>query len=550
MAIPKYEQQIEPEGIQATAPEELHPVAAAFGGDIGAALEKSGDQVANRIEQLSRHMSQMNYYRQQQNVADKTLQMSTDQNPVLYSEDPKEITRNPAIDTLKPTDLSLSAGGAAPSDIEPVAGARTFTVPTGLLLRKDSAAYGATEEYHDWYTNYSKQMVDQARAEGMGPRAIRSLKVRMDANFASNARYISAHEAKEINNGQIKTFTSLMQADADSSNLAQDPQSLGLKIDSINKSAIDLSSSQELHKNPDGTLTDAHVNTANKFVVQALDNAGTTNLKLSNGDPAEFQGILDKLHNDGRINDTQYNIAQKHLGASSRAMISQNQALAKMQTVNVRMDAFSKIGQGKFDISNQGLIDEYAAKDPELGNALQTIAESKGQYKPERNDAQNREFQKSVTAMINSSSQDQLSSYMSKMLSSKNGMSQTHLNIMVNALLNHSKTLPVIDGQPNSPITQNTSAMAFNALDDWANRSNLSSEEKTDAITHYLNGMANNVPPKQNYDNAVRNHIITKYPSTSVMATPPNLVIDKYNDIKYIFPRTNRKENGTNANSK
>lgn len=559
MSVPQYQQQIEPEATQATTPEELHPVAAAFGGDIGAALEKSGEQISGRIEQLSQHMALMNYYRSQQNVADKVLQMKTDQDNVLYSQDPKEITRNPSIDNTKPTDLILSSGGVSPSNISPAVATQTFTVPTGLLLRKDNAADGVTQEYHDWYNNYSQQMISQAQSEGMGLRAIRQLKLRMDSDFASNGRYIAGHEAEQLNNGRIKTFTSVMQADANSSNLAQDSQSLGLKIDSINKTAVDLSASGGLLKNPDGSFTDAHVNTTNKFVGQALDNSMAANLKLTNGDPAQFQSILDRLHDDGRINDTQYNVSSDHLGRASKAIISQNETRNKIQTVNVRMDAFNKLGQGKFDISNQSLIDDYASKDPELGNALQTVAESRGQYKPERNDAQNREFQKSVTDMINSSSQDQLSGYMTKMLSAKDGMSQTHLNIVVNALMNHAKTLPVIDGMPNSPIPQNTGAMAFNALSKWADTANLSVEDKSQLMTNYLDGMSKAVAPRDNYNNAIQAHMREAYPKTSTMEFPPtdidnesrgfNKAVNFAADAK-IFPQQRLNVHGVKENGK
>ena len=60
----QYNQQIQPEATQASVPEEIHPVAAAFGGDIGQALEQGGDKVASRIENLSMHLARMNYYRQ------------------------------------------------------------------------------------------------------------------------------------------------------------------------------------------------------------------------------------------------------------------------------------------------------------------------------------------------------------------------------------------------------------------------------------------------------------------------------------------------------
>lgn len=509
MAIPQYEQQVTPDATQATTPEELHPLAAAFGGDIGKALEASSEQVSNRIEQLSQHMALMNYYRGQAAVADKVLEVKSKQDDFLLSQEPKEITRTPQ--TLNPSDTTLSSG-APPSGILPLPSGKTFTAPAGLLQRTGYAADSITDEYHQWAAQASKQATDEMRADGYGERNIRSLKMHLDADFASNARHIAGYEAQQVNNAQITTFTTLMQKTADSGSFATDSQSLGLKIDAINKTGADLSLSQHLFKNPDGSITDAHTNTVNTYVGQALDNSNMTNLKTNNGDPTQAQANIDRLHTDGRITDEQYDIAQKHLNIASKAMISQNETNSKIQDVNVTMDAFNKLGQGKFDISNQNIIDDYASKNPKLGNALQTVAETKGQYMPPRTDVQHREYQKNVTDMINSSSQEQLSGYMMKTISDK-GFSQTDMNIWVNALLNHGKTLPVIDGQQNSPITQDMASSAFNALSTWADKANLKPEEKTDLINHYLEGMSKNGAPKDNYDKAIQNHMISAYPA-------------------------------------
>ncbi len=515
MAIPQYEQQVTPDATQATAPEELHPVAAAFGGDIGAALEKGGDEIQNRIDMLTGHMARMLYFQQQSQVQDKLNQFNEWKADKLYNVNNNadvEIPKTWQSEALNPNNTTLSAGGSPQSN---TATPDTVTVPYGLLQRKGWQAAGALHDLDTSYQAQKAQITLQARQEGLGQRAISNLTNGLDQAWSSDRMNVVKHEAEQRDQAQQQTFLKGMQLQADSAVGAQDPISLARKIDSINQANDALNDQQG--KDKDDPIREL---TSNKFIGQALNNSMVTNLKATGGNPAQFQSTLDKLHDDGKINDTVYESAQEHLDRASKAIISQNASAAKEQQVNVRMDAFNKLAQGKFDISNQSLIDEYASKDPELGNALQTVAESRGQYKPERNDAQNREFQKSVTAMINSSSQDQLSGYMTKLLSDKNGISQTHLNVMVNALMNHAKTLPAIDGQPNSPVTQNTSAMAFNALSSWADRGNLSPDEKTDLITHYLDGMTKTAP-KQNYDNAIKSHMMQAYPQTATMEFPP-----------------------------
>ena len=91
----QYNPQVSPEATQATAPEELHPVAAAFGGDIGAALQASGKEVADRIQTLSFHMARMNYYRgeaQKQDLINNYQSELLDKTMGTGPNDPRTVT--------------------------------------------------------------------------------------------------------------------------------------------------------------------------------------------------------------------------------------------------------------------------------------------------------------------------------------------------------------------------------------------------------------------------------------------------------------------------
>lgn len=534
----QYQQHIEPDAPQAQVPEELHPVAAAFGGDIGAALEKSGEQVSNRIEQLAQHMSMMNYYRGQQAVADKVLQMKNEQNSFLYGNpnDPNATvtkTKTP-IEGIS-SDSTLSVGGQ-PSSTAPLAGAQpqSYEVPAGILQRKGNQAAGALQDYHDWYQNYSQQAVEQARNEGLGERNIRSMKLRMDADFATNGRYIAQHEATQLDNAQQQTFLKGMQLDADNAVIRQDPISLGRTIDSINQQNDTLNDSQ-------GKAADDPVRelTSNKFIGQALNNSMTANLKSTGGDPTQFQSTLDRLHNDGKINDTVYDNAGERLDKLAKGITAQNQIAIKTQQVNQRMTTMQSALQHKLDLNNPNTASEISANDPELGTALSNYNLNKNSNIKDEDEA----FADATEKVFSAGSKEQVSKYMTNVLK-ESKISQDRLNILFGAAMDRGKNLADLEGQSkaSNPL-QNMIDGGVKALLNWGKEQGHDAQTYTD----FLGGIKSN-PVDQAYNDAITNAIVRKNPAVASMSTPPNMIINKTNDIKYVFPKTNRKEENGSSN--
>lgn len=534
----QYQQHIEPDAPQAQVPEELHPIAAAFGGDIGAALQKTGSEVSSRVEQLVQHMSMMNYYRGQQAVADKVLQMNNDQSPVLYGDpnDPNAtVTKNKTpIEGISPN--STLSAGSAPSSTAPFTGSepQSYEVPAGILQRKGNQAAGALQDYHDWYQNYSQQMIDQARNEGLGERNIRSMKLRMDTDFATNGRFIADHEATELDKAQQQTFLKGMQLDADNAVTRQDPVSLSRTIESINDQNKTLNDSQG--KSDDDPIREL---TSNKFVSQALNNSMSANLRANGGDPTQFQVTLDRLHDGGKINDTVYDTASEHLDKTAKGIYAQNEVTAKTQTVNQRMNTMQLALQGKLDMNNPNTTSEISAQDPELGTALSNYNLNKNSNIKDEDES----FADATEKVFSAGSKEQVSKYMTNVLK-ESKISQDRLNILFGAALDRGKNLADLDGQSksSSPM-QNMVDGGMKAISKW-NKEHGWNEAQP--LLDYMTGVKSK-SVSEAYNDAVTNSIVRNNPNVAQMSAPPNMVIDKNSDVKYVFPKTHRKEDGSDT---
>lgn len=533
----QYQQHIEPDAPQAQVPEELHPVAAAFGGDIGAALEKSGEQVSSRIEQLSLHMSRMNYYRGQQATADKVLQMKNDQNSVLYGDpnDPNATvtkTRN-AVDALSPQDLTLSSG-STPSSVLVQPAPQSYEVPAGILQRKGNEATGATQDYHDWYTNYSQQMITQARNEGLGERNIRSMKLRMDADFASNGRYIAQHEATQLDQAQQQTFLKGMQLDADNAVIKQDPASLGRTIDSINNQNKTLNDSQG--KDADDPIRDL---TSNKFVGQALNNSMTANLKQNGGDPTQFQSTLDRLYNDGKINDTVYENANTHLDRTSKAIIQQNLHAAKVQDVNTTLNYVNQVVNGKLDFTNPNTLNEIRANSPTVGAAIDNYTLNKSVNVKTDDEA----IAQSVDELYKTGSKEEISKFnVGLMRKFPNGIPQDVVNTMMLDGIQRASNVADLEKQQQSPnAIQIRVDGGMKAIQRWNAQQG---SQDGQSYVDYMNNIKNKMSPMDAYNDAIRTALIRKNPFVATIDPEkmPNQIVSSATGLSSVTANKSNAE--------
>lgn len=528
----QYEQQVSPEATQATTPEELHPVAAAFGGDIGAALEKGGNEVASRVQTLSLHMARMNYYRGEAQVSDLVNQHKTGIQSKLYGDpnDPNATVTSIGGNVLPPAGQVTLSAGPSPSNITPTD--TPVEIPAGIYQRKGYAAAGSLQDLDNWHQQNSQQIIEQAK--GLGIRNLTRLKTEMDNAWSSERMGVVKHEATQIDQAQQQTWFKGMQLDADNAVTKQDPISLGRTIDSINDQNKLLNDHQGKDDNdPIRELT------SNKFIGQALSNSMTANLKTNGGDPTQFQATLDRLHDDGKINDTVYDNAGEHLDKLAKGITAQNQIAVKTQMVNQRMNTMQLALQHKLDLNNPNTASEISANDPELGTALSNYNLNKNSNIKDEDTS----YADATEKIFSAGSKEQVSKYMTNVLK-ESKISQDRLNILFGAAMDRGKNLADLDGQSkaSNPL-QNMIDGGVKALLNWGKEQGHDAQTYTD----FLGGVKSK-PVDQSYNDAITNAIIRKNPAVASMSIPPNMVINKTNDIKYIFPKTNKKEDNGSSN--
>lgn len=439
----QYNQQIQPDATQATVPEEIHPVAAAFGGDIGQALQHGGEEVASRIENLSMHLARMNYYRQEAQKADVLTNYKTAFQNKLYG-DPNDphATVTAVNGSVIPKDVTFEPGQSL-SNTEPQ---QTMEIPAAVYSRQGYAASGALEDVDNWHQINANKFIQDAQAQGLGGRALTQLKMGMDNAWASERNMIAKHESTEVDKAQQQSFLKGMQLDADQAVTKQDPISLARTIDSIQNNNNALNDSQG--KDPQDPIRQI---TEDKFVGMAVNNATNTLLKTS-GDPTQAQTMIDKLHDAGKINDTVYQDASDHIDKVFKIQTEQADRGQKILQNNGRMNLISQAAQGKIDVTNQSSIDEIAQKDPKLGEAINDNILNKGSNVKD-NDAT---FADLTNKIFTSGSKEQIANFtMQALKANTNGeMSQDRLNILVSAAMDRGKNVADLEKDPlkNHPI--------------------------------------------------------------------------------------------------
>lgn len=519
MAIQEYENKIAPEAINASPPEELHPVAAAFGGDIGQALQHGGETVASRLESLSSHLARMNFYRQEAQRADLLNQYKTSFQNKLYGDpnDPNATVTQIGNEVIS-DNLSFQKG-QTPSNVNPTATPRE--IPAAIYNRQGFAASGAIQDADNWHKQASDEIIQ--KSQNLGLRNLSTLKSQMDSAWSSERMSIVKHEATQINDAQQKTFLHGMQLDADNAVTKQDPISLARTIDSINDQNKILNDSQ--HKEDDDPIREL---TSNKFVSQALNNSMMANLKSNGGDPVQFQSILDKLHDDGKINDTVYENSGEHLDKISKGIITQNKQVSQTQVVNQRMNTMQLAVQNKLDLTNPNTVSEISAQDPELGTALSNYSLNKNKDIKDQDEA----FAKATEDIFNAGSKEQISKYTMNVL--KEGkISQDRLNILLGTAMDRGKHLADLDGQSKStnPL-QNMIDSGMKALIDWNKKQD---KHYSQTYLDYMNGVKTSTP-SESYSSAIGNAAIRNNPIISTIPQNGQVRIDKYGQRAMVYP--------------
>jgi len=440
----QYQQQVEPEATQATTPEELHPVAAAFGGDIGAALEKSGSEVADRIQTLSLHMARMNFYRGEAQKADLVNQYKTSLQTKLYGDpnDPNATVTSIGGQVMPSADKLTLSAGSSPSNITPTA--TPVEIPAGVYNRKGYAAAGALQDIDAWHQQTSNEILQQGK--GLGLRNMASLKTQLDNAWSAERMGIVKHESEQLDQAQQQTWFKGMQLDADNATTKQDPVSLGRTIDSINQTNQVLNDHQG--KSADDPIRDL---TSDKFVGQALNNSINTILKTTN-DPNQAQSVLDNLHDNGKISDLQYENATTHAGQAYKAISNENNRQIRIGQVNADMNTMSKVLQGDMSVTSVNAINDLAQNNKPLADAMTAWT----LHKDDPVDSDKMKDEDKITASLtknifDSGSKEEQNGYLQQAFkdSAEGRLSQDKLNIIVGAAMDRGKNIADLKDDPD-----------------------------------------------------------------------------------------------------
>ena len=519
----QYQQQVSPDATQATAPEELHPVAAAFGGDIGAALEKGGTEIADRIQALSTHMARMNFYRGEAQKVD----LENNYKEALHTQIHGDPANPNATVTYTPdasTGATLSPG-QAPSNTAPVD--NPIERPLGVLNWKGNMANGALDYLDQWHNQQQSQMALQVKA--MGLRNVATLKNGIDNAWTSQRDAVADHEMTQINQAQIATYMKGMQLDSENAITAQTPITLGKVLDSISKQNDMLQSSQYGTDNSDPRKEIMGEITLNKMHGEAINNAMTANLKSTGGDPTQFQSTLDQLHDSGKINDTVYENAGEHLDKMAKGITAQNEMAVRTQAVNQRMVTMQSALNGKLDLSNPNTVSEISANDPELGTALSNYNLNKNSNIKDEDEA----FADATDKVFGAGSKEQISKYMTNVM--KEGkISQDRLNILFGAAMDRGKSLADLDNQSKSgnPV-QNLIDQGMKVL--FQTNAN---EEHPNAQTlvDYMKSIKDGKPVPEALTEAQGQEAVRQNPHLLNIPVNGQIFHDKYGNRRIVYP--------------
>lgn len=532
MQIPIVEQQARietPQVDEIKSPGVVAPQA--FGADVAAATQNIGEKGVQLADVLQRHIYQQNIWRGQATIADRTLRLKNSFQDLATSTEPAT--------SLTASD---SPSNTAPLGVAPAVAADDANIPKGYLNRMGFNATGSTDDFIKTATPMKNSYLDEFK---VNPQLYKMAAQRFDEVYASYYDQVSKHEADQYRSGMNGVFNSQTSSDMITAASAANPASLTKGIEMVTAST----QQQYGYKGADSETT---ANAIQKNIGDVTVKAAS-NVLTASGDIGQAQSLLESAKD--KMSTTDYENATKHLTALNDILQRQAHVAAIGNQIQTRNNVISQLANNKIDLSN---VDDIASsigpKDPELATAIKEAASSKsfGQisaYSP--TDEKNQAFSDVAQSIFKSKSQQEVSGFLMKALkdSSNGDISQDRLNILVNAAMMRSKSLPLgtpYDTATNyNPVQQEKDA-AFTSLQQWQQKTG---NKDSNTIFDFFKGILGGKSGNDAQQEAIKNAAIRQYPQAASMDTPPNMIISKNSPIRMIFPRTNRK-NGTDANNK
>lgn len=528
----QYQQHIEPDAIQATTPEELHPVAAAFGGDIGAALEKGGDQVKSQIDILSTHLARMNYYRQQQDVMNKDTDFRTSYTDYLYNQK-GTVTKNKAT-AIDPNTATISDNGNIPTGgtIDPNL---NYEVPAAPMMRKGNEAWGATDDSHSTGLQMIQERIQQAQAEGMNQRSLSNLQRMMMNSFATLQSGVSKHEAEQLDAGQSQDMAARIGNLTNGSTSIQNPIAMGNQLDNIKETVNTLGDMKGWGQEERDLMITKHSQ-------DAVQNFANTQLRAT-GNPQEVYDMLNKLETAGKIDPSINENVQQKISVGFSKMQEAQIRQQNVQFAHNDAQLVQDFANGKYSWSNANDLSGLAGtqNSPKMIEAMQKSLLSKNSGQP--HNITDTAFSNIVKDILDSSDKDTLNQRLVSLISTHGQDSQHDLQILSRIAIDRNSQLNGInkdEGKTQNPAQINIEA-ALRQLGDWSDKSGLSYKN---TVVDFMKQMGSNsgaiIDPKAAMMNAQRSEITRNYPNAVTQDAPPSMVIDKNGDTRKLFPYFNK----------
>ena len=243
--------------------------------------------------------------------------------------------------------------------------------------------------------------------------------------------------------------------------------------------------------------------------------------------PDDYKGLTAGLDLQETVN------AQKMIDAHIKQVKESNVS----NTFNSRVGLLKGIASKQIDWKSADKINSYAAKDPALGSALQSVfnaqATDKTDYEPSTKEGQ--KYAETVTKLLSGMTVEQVNDYLPTAIQDISklpaGEMQDRLAVLVNAAEDRAKSLPLRDEQEIPPeIIQKEGGMQ--AVMRW-NKEHGENDPQT--VNDYLKGIHAGQSSSEAYNNAIKTKIVKNHPEVAAQKDVPNRIINNDTKSFHIF---------------
>ena len=395
-----------------TAPVVPNALPAAFGENVGQAIEKVGNTGVEAASAQIAHIQQMNYWDQQEKGYDKLESARNNLSDLINNDEVKPLTNSDGSPRYDSDHNQIEA-------------------PSGYLQRHlEQVTKGDLSDYDQKAAQIKADALD-----GITNPLVRNMVTRRIDGLTGGIRNaLNKHIATEDRNTYIKGIAANTTDLQNMAPGATDPKSLGEILDQISENNTNIS-----HRL--GETEDQRTLSLDKALTPAVLNAAIGTLN-STGDINQAGKLIDSAFAKGGISEESKNKMQDtllkqytHNKEESVKLKTQN---AIDTVTNVGLELISKPHDPK---SLDELSDKVTSISPKLGILLHQIASNQGKFMPKEVNAENVAFRNKADQMFQFGSKKQQSDFMINVLADPH-LSRDEQGILISSAAQFIKTLP------------------------------------------------------------------------------------------------------------